>query len=219
MTTSIQLADKPEIEYPDDDGEPMADNTLQFTWIVVIKENLEAVFRHDPQVFVAGNLLWYPVLGEPTIRSAPDAMVAFGRPKGRRGSYKQWEEGNIPPQVVFETLSPGNRHGELERKFRFYEQYGVEEYFIYDPDNGSFEAWQRTGNRLVKVEKVWGFVSPRLRTRFEPGEGPDNLKIFGPDGRRFSTYVEMMEQAESDRARAEKLAARLRELGIDPDSE
>ena len=96
MTTSIQLDDKPEIEYPDDDGEPMSDNTLQFNWIVVIKENLEAVFRHDPQVFVAGNLLWYPVEGEPTIRSAPDAMVAFGRPKGRRGSYKQWEEGEHP---------------------------------------------------------------------------------------------------------------------------
>ena len=96
--------------------------------------------------------------------------------------------------MVFETLSPGNRPGELERKFQFYQQYGVEEYFIYDPDNGSFEAWQRTGNRLVKVEKVWGFVSPRLRTRFEPGEGPDNLKIFGPDGRRFSTYVELIEE-------------------------
>ena len=35
-------------------------------------------------------------------------MVVFGRPKGRRGSYRQWEEDNIPPQVVFEILSPGN---------------------------------------------------------------------------------------------------------------
>ncbi len=117
----------------------------------LIKENLEVVFPHDPNVFVAGNLLWYPVEGEPTIRTAPDAMVAFGRPKGRRGSYKQWEEGNIPPQVVFETLSPGNRPGEIDRKFRFYEQYGVEEYYIYDPDSGSFEAWLRSASRLVRV--------------------------------------------------------------------
>lgn len=52
-------------------------------------------------------LLWYPVESHPEIRTAPDVLVVFGRPKGHRGSYKQWEEDNIPPQVVFEILSPG----------------------------------------------------------------------------------------------------------------
>ncbi len=89
----------------------MSDNTLQFEWIVTIKEGLEAVFRNDPQVFVAGDLLWYPVQGNPKIRTAPDVLVAFGRPKGYRGSYRQWEEGGIAPHVVFEVLSPGNRPG------------------------------------------------------------------------------------------------------------
>ena len=275
MTTSIQLSEKPAIEYPDDDGEPMSDNTLQFKWIVLIKENLEIIFRDDPNVFVAGNLLWYPVEGQPMIRAAPDAMVVFGRPKGRRGSYKQWEEDNIAPQVVFETLSPGNRPPEMERKFQFYEQYGVEEYTIYDPDDGSLEGWLRKGGRLVKVNNMSGFVSPRLQTRFEPGPGPDNLTIFGPDGRAFQTLQESVDRqraaekrgesdrehveierqraqeavqlaqierqraqeaaqlaqierqrtqdavqrAEIERQRAEKLAARLRELGIDPDRE
>ncbi len=40
-------------------------------------------------------------------------MVAFGRPKGERGSYQQWKENNIPPQVVFEILSPGNTQTEM----------------------------------------------------------------------------------------------------------
>ena len=208
MTTSIQLSEKPEIEYPDDDGEPMSDNTLQFKWIVLIKENLEIVFRDNPNVFVAGNLLWYPVEGDPTIRTAPDAMVAIGRPKGRRGSYKQWEEGNVPPAVVFETLSPGNRPGELDRKFRFYQQYGVLEYYIYDPDSGSFEAWIRSGSRLVRLENASGFVSPRLRTRFEPGEGPDNLTIFAPDGSPFLTSLELKAQADADRQRADSALER-----------
>jgi hypothetical protein len=61
MTISTQLTERPAIEYPDDNGEPMAENTLQFKWIVTIKEGLEAVFLHDPNVFVAGDLLWYPV--------------------------------------------------------------------------------------------------------------------------------------------------------------
>jgi Uma2 family endonuclease len=42
-------------------------------------------------------------------------MVVFGRPKGDRGSYKQWEENNIIPQVVFEILCPGNRSQEMAK--------------------------------------------------------------------------------------------------------
>src|SRR6266478_4161492 len=124
---------RPTITYPDSDGQPMAENTLQFRWIVTIEGGLEACFRHDPNVFVAGDLLWYPVEGSNTLRMAPDAMVVFGRPKGDRGSYMQWLENHIAPQVVFEVLSPGNRFGEMLKKFRFYEHYGVEEYYIYDP--------------------------------------------------------------------------------------
>jgi len=216
----------------------MADNTLQFKWIVVIEGGLEALFRKNPRVFVAGNLLWYPVEGEPTIRAAPDALVAFGRPKGRRGSYKQWEEGNIAPQVVFEVLSPGNRADELESKFGFYEMYGVEEYYIYDPDDGTLEGWLRAGDHLEAIPEMTGFVSPRLGIGFEPGDGADNLKIIDPNGKPFLTFPELVErleaadqhadterqqkEAERQRAdaaqqRAERLAARLRELGIEPD--
>ena len=73
------------ITYPDSDGEPMADNTIQFDAIMTIESNLEILFRDDPQVFVAGDLLWYPVEGNNKLRVAPDAMVAFGVPKGDRG--------------------------------------------------------------------------------------------------------------------------------------
>jgi hypothetical protein len=48
----------PEIVYPESDGKPMADNTKQFTWIVKIKENLEVLFKSNPDVFVAGDLFW-----------------------------------------------------------------------------------------------------------------------------------------------------------------
>ena len=96
------ILDRPaEIVYPESDGQPMADNTKQFRWIVTIEGGIDALFKDDPNVFVAGDLLWYPVEGQPTIRMAPDAMVVFGRPKGDRGSYQQWREAGIAPQVVF----------------------------------------------------------------------------------------------------------------------
>lgn len=75
-----QLQDSTEVIYPDNNRQPISDNTKQFRWIVVIKENLEWLFADNPAVFVAGDLLWYPIEGNNKIRTAPDAMIAFGRP-------------------------------------------------------------------------------------------------------------------------------------------
>lgn len=134
MITQAQSSTQPELIYPESDGQPMSDNTKQFRWIATIKEGLEWLFQDDPNVFVAGDLLWYPTQGNNVTRAAPDAMVAFGRPKGDRGSYQQWKEGNIAPQVVFEVRLPGNSQTELDKKLVFYDRYGVEEYYLYDPD-------------------------------------------------------------------------------------
>jgi Uma2 family endonuclease len=227
---------KPDVVYPESDGKPMAENTEQFKWIVTIEGGLDALFRDNPDVFVAGDLLWYPIEGDPNTCTAPDAMVVFGRPKGFRGSYQQWVEGNIPPQVVFEVLSPSNRHADHIRKFNFYQDHGVEEYYVYDPDRGTLEGWQRKGQRLREIPQMHGWVSPRLGIRFELQD--DELRLFQPNGEQFASYVELAaqrdrekslrEQAERDREQAERqrdeaqrqnehLRARLRELGIDPD--
>ena len=224
MASATHVSSQPEVEYPDSDGKPMSDHTLQYKWIVVIREGLADQFADDPNIFVGANLLWYPVEGKPTIRGAPDVLVAIGRPRGERGSYKQWQEGGIAPHVVFEVLSPGNRPGEMKRKFLFYQQHGVEEYYVYDPFSGSLEGWRRRGGELKKIARLRGFVSPRLGIRFEPGKGQDNLTILGRDGRPFSTPLELSQRAEAERhradaerRRAERYAAKLRELGIEPD--
>ncbi|MBS1225004.1 MAG: hypothetical protein H6R24_1682 [Proteobacteria bacterium] len=216
-------ASSAEMVYPDSDGQPMADNTRQFRYIVTIQGGLAALFADRPDVFVAGDLLWYPVEGNNQIRAAPDAMVVFGRPPGDRGSYQQWKEGGLAPQVVFEVLSPGNTVAEMTRKFRFYERYGVEEYYVYDPDRGSLDGWVRRGEYLEDVRDMEGWVSPRLRVRFSL-EGND-LVLYRPDGRRFETFLELeqraeaeRQRAEAERQRAERLAERLRALGVDPDA-
>ncbi len=132
MSTTFTQPPQSKVDYPDDDGQPMSENTLQFKWIVLIKEGLETLFRRDCNVFVAGDLLWYP------------------------------EEGK-------------------------------------------------------EITEMNGHVSRRLEIRFEPGEGPNNLRIIGPDGQPFRTHQELMEQAEAERQRALRLADKLRELGIEPD--
>jgi Uma2 family endonuclease len=245
------------IRYPDSDGQPMADNTRQFSWIVLFKENLDCLLADQPEVFVAGDLLWYPVEGHPEIRVAPDAMVVFGRSKGDRGSYRQWTEANIAPQVVFEILSPGNTYREMAKKQLFYDRYGVEEYYVYDPDNNDLTGFVRQDGSLTPLDEMADWVSPRLGIRF--GSTVDQeLVVYYPDGRRFLTTLELAalvelersratteaqradqeaqranqetqradqetqradqeaQRADQERDRADRLAARLRELGIEP---
>ncbi|MBD2178471.1 Uma2 family endonuclease [Pseudanabaena sp. FACHB-1998] len=209
----LQMQPSQKIIYPDDDGLPMSNNTEQFDWIVTIKENLELLFSKDSNVFVAGDLLWYPVEGNNTIRTAPDAMVVFGRPKGRRGSYMQWVENDIAPQVVFEILSPGNRTSEMAKKLKFYERYGVEEYYLYDPSCIELTGWQRIGEDLEVIDVIDGWVSPRLGIRFDlSGE---QLELYFPDGKKFTSLKDVSEQLLKEKQRADRLAERLRALGIE----
>jgi Uma2 family endonuclease len=212
------------VHYPDNDGKPMSENTLQFDWIGLLKWGAEGQYALDPTVFVAGDHLIYPVQGDPMIRQAPDVYVAFGRHKEHRGSYKVWWEQNIFPQVVFEVYSPSNTAEEMAEKFAFYEQYGAEEYYVIYPEFPAHAAgWVRKEDRLVEVTELNGHVSPRLGWRFQVGRG--EVRIFGPDGRELRTptvvYQERdvaQREAEVERERAARLAAKLRELGGDPDA-
>ncbi|QEH35570.1 hypothetical protein OJF2_41230 [Aquisphaera giovannonii] len=229
--TIDRAAQAAEVVYPDSDGRPMADNTLQYKWIVIIKENLEVIFQGRDDVFIAGDLLWYPEEGKKTVCMAPDVLVAVGRPKGYRGSYKQWEEEGIAPQVVFEVHSPNSQPDEVMRKLVFYDRHGVEEYYYYDPETGTLTGFVRDDRGLADGIDMRGFRSPRLGIRFEPGEGEDSLRIFGPDGEPFQTTLQFVAErdearrearaernrADEERARADRLAARLRELGVEPE--
>jgi len=239
------------VVYPESDGKPIADNTRQFRWIVTIQGGFDAIYREKPNIFVAGDLLWYPVEGQPRIRQAPDVMIVFGRPKGERGSYQQWREGNIAPQVVWEVLSPGNTANEMTRKFSFYDRHGVEEYYIYDPDRGTLSGYLRVDDHLEEIDDIEGWISPRTHVTLLLNGG--NLVLLRPDGAAFASYLDLdyqradaamradqerqradherqradherqradqeYQRADNAEARAAALAARLRELGIDPDA-
>lgn len=188
------------IEYPDSDGEPMADNTQQFDWMTYIKFGLDEYFKKDPNVFVAGNLLWYPIEGNNKLRCAPDAMVAVGRPKGYRGSYMQWREDDIAPQVVFEVMSPGNRAAEMDRRIEFFEQHGVEECYIYDPDRQTLKVMLRNGDELTPHTIRDSFVSPRLGVCVAIEEG--ELALYGADGQKFRSYFEVCDERKDAEERA-----------------
>jgi Uma2 family endonuclease len=207
MTPSLDLTEA--LLYPQSDGKPMAESTEQYRWIVILKENLEILFADVADVFIAADLLWYPVQVEvpPAPAQAPDVMVIWGRPKGKRRSYLQWKENNIGPQVVFEILSASHktREGEanLEFKFLFYEAHGVGEYYIYDPDDFALRGWLRQAQKLVPIDPMDNWVSPRLGITFQ-GQPGEELVVYRPDGGKFLTSIELQQQAEQARLRAQQ---------------
>jgi Uma2 family endonuclease len=111
-------------------------------------------------------------------------------------SYKQWEEDNIGPQVVFEILSQSNKtmQGKLkmQEKFEFYQRYGVEEYYIYDPLALTLEVWLRAEEVLKRVSSsaLTSWVSPRMGIRMEwqPGQV---WQLFDLQGKPFMSFLEL----------------------------
>lgn len=205
--------------YPDSDGKPMAENTLQYRWIIRLVTNLKHLLK-DQTAFVAGDLLWYPAQVEKPLApaQAPDVMVVLGRPDGNRGSYKQWEEDSIAPQVVFEILSPSNTAREMLAKQAFYSKYGVLEMFFYDPQSHDFWGLVRSSPDqgfapVMPLNLPW--VSPTLKIHFELSL--TGLVIFHPNGEVFKEPGDFIKERDAAQRERDRLAAKLRELGVDPD--
>jgi hypothetical protein len=95
-------------------------------------------------------------------------------------------------------------------KFSFYERYGVEEYYIYDPDEFTLEGWLRHNDQLVAIPDMTDWTSPRLGIRmlWQPRQ---ELQLFYPNGESFLTSLELkaqvsqaVQRAEQERKRAEQ---------------
>lgn len=164
----------------------MAQNPKQFDVIVSIETNLAYLYKDAADVWIGKDQFWYPVKGKPRIVQAPDVFVVFGRPNQYRPTYKQWEDGDVPPQVVIEVLSPSNTEKELISKRAFYEKYGVEEYYVVDPDckfvEKGLEVYLRDKKdnlSFVHFEDV--FISPRMGVKFEIKDKPKKKDAKGKE--------------------------------------
>ncbi len=213
---SLSSSTTPAVVYPETDGEPMAEGSIQYQWIVMIREGLENLFAKRPDVYLASDMFWYPVEGDPDIRVAPDVMVVFGRPKGHRPSYKQWEEGGIPPEVVFEILSPGNRAAEMKDKLRFYEQHGVTEYYVYDPYRVELKGYQRSADKLRPMTRLNGWASPLLGVRFDLSG--QELVIVRPNGSPLRPVQEIFNALDETTAELERTVAKAEAMAAKADA-
>jgi Uma2 family endonuclease len=122
----------PDVEYPESDGRPMGETDLHINCMFRLRDQLKYHFR-EQRVYVGCDLLVYYEKGNPQRFVVPDHFVVKDCETNERRTYKIWEEGNKPPDVVFEVTSRSSRENDLTVKPSIYAQIGVQEYFLYDP--------------------------------------------------------------------------------------
>ena len=131
MASLVELA-IPVIEYPESDGQPIGETDFHFTTIILLIQALRDYFADHPQVYVAGDLMFYYEKGNPYAAKAPDVLVVKGVHKHKRRIYKLWEE-QVVPCTIFEITSKQTGSVDLTIKYQLYERLGVKEYFLFDP--------------------------------------------------------------------------------------
>ncbi len=112
---------------------PMAETDIHRDQIYYLIEALKIYFNHLEDVYVSGNnLVYYEQDSERKVFS-PDAMICFDVSNKTRHTYKLWEE-KVFPQVIFEVSSRLTWSEDLNRKWLLYQQFGVKEYYVFDPE-------------------------------------------------------------------------------------
>lgn len=119
------------VEYPTSDGRPVAETDLHYLRLAGAAYGIRKLLAPRNDVYVGSNLLVYDQPGNPRRHLAPDIFVAFGVRSGSRDLYKIWEE--RPPAFVLEITSKTTRREDMRTKRRRYAEWGVREYFLYDP--------------------------------------------------------------------------------------
>jgi len=228
-----------EIVYPSSDGEPLAE-TQQHVLAILMTLALLRLYLQDQQAVVFADQFLYYIEGNPRARVAPDVMVVFDIEKRLYANYKIWE-GKQTPAIIFEVTSAGTKEVDWNFKKTLYEQLGVTEYWLFDP-YGEWVAEKLQGFRLNEddiYKPISDNCSQVLQLRVQAEEyligfyrldndekllTPEELYIAAQEANQraeaANQRVEVAnKQALQEKARADRLAEKLRQLGVDLEDE
>ena len=222
------LIDDSHIAYPPPDGVPLSTSTAHYAAGVHLHALLQSLIalRPHPDWFVAVNLAWYFEKAAVRSNRGPDVMVIPGTPDPalHRDSYMEWDEGYRRPTFVFELMSLGTFRDNLGPKKEIYRELEVPEYFLFDA-LGDFIDPPLQGFRLsrgkyvpIKPDRQGRLLSRELNCLV--GRRRTMPTLFDRVTKREVLTESQRNAAERDaeRSRADRLAEKLRELGIDPDT-
>ncbi len=203
--------DNDEIIYPEQREDDMGETSIHIKLVTTFLQTLLLFFREREDVFLSANMNLYYEEGKPNKWYAPDLLIAFGVPNHERSSYQVWKE-NVFPQVIIEIASDKTWDNDVGKKYKDYEQFGVEEYYILDPEFAYLPApmlaFHRQGERLLSAPVIDGKIfSPRLGLEIARTE--NSFRLFNPQrGEFLMTLEEAGTEIEKLKAEIERLKAR-----------
>ncbi|PMB01138.1 hypothetical protein CEN50_00545 [Fischerella thermalis CCMEE 5268] len=212
-------------ELPDSDDTPV-DNELQNLIPNLLAAILALAWSQRTDWFFGVDMaIYYAPSQSPLV---PDGFLSLGVERfvdeDGRLSYVLWEEDGIVPVFALEVVSK-TYGGEYEQKKLDYAQLGILYYAIYVPTRRyrrkrePLEIYRLVkGNYVLQPgARVWmpeiGLAIGREQGTYQ-GRTREWLYWYDQEGRKLPTPEELAQQ---ERQRAEQLAQKLRELGIDPD--
>ena len=209
------------IEYPDSDGEPMAENDAQLFAMIDTISTLREWFSSREDVYAGGDMLIYYRMNDNETRVAPDVFVVLGTAKHKRNSWIVWREGKAP-DIVMELASGSTWRRDMVEKRDIYAKMGVTEYWRFDPTsnyfipplvgerlgNGEYSTIELTTNR---DGLVWGHSAVLELDICALPDG--NLRLYDPaSGQWLRTHHEEIAARQAAEDELRMLRERLREL-------
>ncbi|MGB3263645.1 MAG: Uma2 family endonuclease [Microcoleus sp.] len=208
-----------------DSDEHSVETELHLRQIILLLNCLEWLWRDRNDFYAAGNLTIYycsKQLKSKDFRSS-DFFVVLGSERKTRKSWVVWDEEGKYPNIIVEILSPKTANTDKNFKKQLYQDtFRTHDYFWFDP-----ETLELAGFHLLDGE--YEAIAPNefghLRSQqldLSLGISGGKLRFFTAGGELVPTSEEVAEK-EAQRAgqeaqRADRLAAKLRELNIDPDT-
>jgi len=207
------------IDYPESDGEPMAETDAHRDEMAAFIETLKWHFRADVNVYVSGNNFFYYEEGNPKACASFDTYVVKGVEARQRRVFKLWEERKVP-DFVMEMSSRSTWLEDIGNKKALCAGLGVREYFLYDPEadvvRPPLQGFRLRGGAYHRIRALPGGAVPsdalglalwldndvKLHAR-DMGSGENLLRA--PEARAAAFSLE---------ARVRELEQRLAEAGL-----
>jgi Uma2 family endonuclease len=210
----------PDVIFPPSDlysDEPPLESELHLEQIMLLLKCLKWLWRDRKDFYAAGNLTIYysPYQRKSEDFRGPDFFVVRGCEQRTRKSWVVWEEHGKYPNVIVEILSESTANTDKGLKKTIYQDtFRTPDYFWFDPYTLEFAGFHLVDGEYQPLQAnaqghLW---SQQLGLYLGIHEGL--LRLFTANGQLVPTPEETAEQ---ETQRAERLAAKLRELNIDPD--
>ncbi|ELR97826.1 Uma2 family endonuclease [Gloeocapsa sp. PCC 73106] len=239
----MTITTQPKIVYPTGpfwSDEPPLESNLHLQQILLLIQSLKWLWRERQDYFVSGNLTIYysPHQKKSEDFRGPDFFVVTGTTLDwTRGSWVVWKEEGKYPNLIIEILSKTTAKIDKGEKKQIYQDiFRTPEYFWFDPESLELKGFALISGKYQEITTTAAGQLQSKQLDLYLGIVDRQLRYFSPSGELIPTSEEEAirereraqqaeeraqqaeERAQQEREKSERLAARLRALGIDPEA-